>query len=95
MVQSERGRVRDSAWSLGSPGYQELKAEVTQLPASQLTQEGTEDDTGCGELVSVSEPVSHRKADNIAGKYGVWMQEPEAPPGGHRWSGASTPSALM
>ncbi|XP_023650248.1 myocilin isoform X1 [Paramormyrops kingsleyae] len=82
MVQSERGRVRDSAWSLGSPGYQELKAEVTQLPASQLTQEGTEDDTGCGELVSVSEPVSHRKADNIAGKYGVWMQDPEAPPGG-------------
>lgn len=34
--------------------------------------------TGCGELVSVGEPVTHRKADNIAGKYGVWMQDPEA-----------------
>lgn len=33
---------------------------------------------GCGELLSVSEPVTHRKADNIAGKYGIWMQDPEA-----------------
>lgn len=33
---------------------------------------------GCGELVSVSEPVTHRKADSIEGKYGVWMQDPEA-----------------
>lgn len=33
---------------------------------------------GCGELVSVGEPVTHRKADNIEGKYGVWMQDPEA-----------------
>lgn len=34
--------------------------------------------TGCGELVSVGEPVTHRRADNIEGKYGVWMQDPEA-----------------
>ncbi|KPP68636.1 myocilin-like [Scleropages formosus] len=67
----------DSAWPLGSPGFQELKAEVTELPASQLSQESGESSTGCGELVSVGEPVSHRKADNIAGKYGVWMQDPE------------------
>lgn len=33
---------------------------------------------GCGELVSVGEPVTHRKAESIAGKYGVWMQDPEA-----------------
>uniref|UniRef100_A0A4W5NW65 Myocilin n=1 Tax=Hucho hucho TaxID=62062 RepID=A0A4W5NW65_9TELE len=33
---------------------------------------------GCGELISIGEPVSHRKADSIAGKYGVWMQDPEA-----------------
>lgn len=33
---------------------------------------------GCGELLSVGEPVTHRKADNIEGKYGVWMQDPEA-----------------
>ncbi|CDQ86208.1 unnamed protein product [Oncorhynchus mykiss] len=32
----------------------------------------------CGELISIGEPVSHRKADSIAGKYGVWMQDPEA-----------------
>ncbi|XP_029110596.1 myocilin-like [Scleropages formosus] len=75
--QSERTSVRDSAWPLGSPGFQELKAEVTELPASQLSQESGESSTGCGELVSVGEPVSHRKADNIAGKYGVWMQDPE------------------
>ncbi len=29
-------------------------------------------------MVSVGEPVAHRKADNIEGKYGVWMQDPEA-----------------
>lgn len=26
----------------------------------------------------MGEPVMHRKADNIEGKYGVWMQDPEA-----------------
>ncbi|XP_044054172.1 myocilin isoform X2 [Siniperca chuatsi] len=64
----------DSAWQHGSPGFQELKAEVTEVPAP----DGSEDNTGCGELVSVGEPVTHRKADNIEGKYGVWMQDPEA-----------------
>lgn len=29
-------------------------------------------------MVSVSEPVTHRKADSIAGKYGIWMQDSEA-----------------
>lgn len=33
--------------------------------------------TGCGELISVADPVTHRRADSIAGKYGVWMQDPE------------------
>ncbi|XP_040897111.1 myocilin isoform X2 [Toxotes jaculatrix] len=64
----------DSAWQYGSPGFQELKAEVTEVPAP----DGSEDNTGCGDLVSVGEPVTHRKADSIAGKYGVWMQDPEA-----------------
>ncbi|KAJ8376356.1 hypothetical protein SKAU_G00069360 [Synaphobranchus kaupii] len=76
--QSETGGVRDPAWQLGSPGYQELKAEVTEVPAPKQIQEGSQDSTGCGELVSVGEPVSHRKAESIAGKYGVWMQDPEA-----------------
>lgn len=75
--QSETGRARDPAWQLGSPGYQELKADVTEVPAPKQIQEGSQDSTGCGELVSVGEPISHRKADSIAGKYGVWMQDPE------------------
>ncbi|KAM9848986.1 myocilin [Aulostomus maculatus] len=65
-------RVSDPTWQY--PGFQELKAEVTEVPAPG----GSEDSTGCGVLVSVGEPVTHRKADNIAGKYGVWMQDPEA-----------------
>ncbi|XP_011612890.2 myocilin isoform X2 [Takifugu rubripes] len=64
----------DSPWQHGSPGFQELKAEVTEVPAP----DSSPDATGCGELVSVGEPVVHRKADNIEGKYGVWMQDPEA-----------------
>lgn len=32
---------------------------------------------GCGELQSVGDPVVHRKADSITGKYGVWLQDPE------------------
>lgn len=71
--QGDSSSLRDSAWSYESPGFQELKAEVTEVPAP----DGSEDNTGCGELISVSEPVTHRKADNIAGKYGVWMQDPE------------------
>ncbi|XP_061635897.1 myocilin [Phyllopteryx taeniolatus] len=66
--QGDRSSLRDSAWQ---QGFQELKAEVTEVPAP-------EEYTGCGALVSVSEPVAHRKADGIAGKYGVWMQDPEA-----------------
>ncbi|XP_059196510.1 myocilin [Centropristis striata] len=72
--QGDSSSLRDSAWQYGPPGFQELKAEVTEVPAP----DGSEDNTGCGELVSVGEPVTHRKADSIAGKYGVWMQDPEA-----------------
>lgn len=72
--QGDSSSLRDSAWAYGLPGFQELKAEVTEVPVP----DGTEDVTGCGDLVSVADPVTHRKADNIAGKYGVWMQDPEA-----------------
>lgn len=34
--------------------------------------------SACGELLWVGEPVTHRKADSITGRYGVWMQDPEA-----------------
>ncbi|CAL8343910.1 unnamed protein product [Merluccius merluccius] len=61
--------------------YQEMKAEVTEVPASSLLPEGGHNMTGCGELVSVGEPVVHRKADSIMGKYGVWFQDPEPPQG--------------
>ncbi|XP_071262333.1 myocilin-like [Salvelinus alpinus] len=72
--QGDTGSLRDPAWRYdGNAGFQELKAEVTEVPAPS-----TEDSTGCGELISIGEPVSHRKADSIAGKYGVWMQDPEA-----------------
>ncbi|XP_034002763.1 myocilin isoform X2 [Trematomus bernacchii] len=64
----------DSAWQIEPQGFQELKAEVTEVPAP----DGSEENTGCGDVVSVGEPVTHRKADTIAGKYGVWMQDPEA-----------------
>uniref|UniRef100_A0A8C6WMI2 Myocilin n=1 Tax=Neogobius melanostomus TaxID=47308 RepID=A0A8C6WMI2_9GOBI len=71
---SLRRPAGDSAWQYGASDFQEVKAEVTEVPAP----DGTEDGTGCGDLVSVADPVTHRKADNIAGKYGVWMQDPEA-----------------
>ncbi|XP_056620507.1 myocilin isoform X2 [Triplophysa dalaica] len=59
-----------------SLGYQELTAVVTEISAPNL--DGPTDITGCGDLVWVGEPEMHRKADSIAGKYGVWMQDPEA-----------------
>ncbi|KAM7388526.1 hypothetical protein PAMP_024694 [Pampus punctatissimus] len=72
--QGDSSSVRDSAWEYGPPSFQEMKAEVTEVPAP----DSSEDNTGCGVLVSVAEPITHKKADNIAGKYGVWMQDPEA-----------------
>ncbi|XP_037530774.1 myocilin [Nematolebias whitei] len=75
--QQDRNPIRpaaDSAWRYGASGFQELKAEVTEVPAPN----GNQDNTGCGTLVLVGEPITHRKAESIAGKYGVWMQDPEA-----------------
>ncbi|XP_027027084.1 myocilin [Tachysurus fulvidraco] len=68
--------LSDPSWSYSSPAYQELKAEVAEFPAPRS--EETEDSSGCGELLWVGPPVTHRKADSIAGRYGVWMQDPEA-----------------
>ncbi|XP_029005122.1 myocilin [Betta splendens] len=70
----DRSSLRDSAWQHGQPGFQELKAAVTEIPAPDRSEDGT----GCGELIAVGDPITHRKAENIAGKYGVWMQDPEA-----------------
>ncbi|XP_070701469.1 myocilin-like [Pempheris klunzingeri] len=67
----------DPAYDFGDGAYQEMKAEVTEVPASHLIPEGNHNFTGCGELQSVGDPELHRKADSITGKYGVWLQDPE------------------
>ncbi|XP_029474012.1 myocilin [Rhinatrema bivittatum] len=79
-----------SRWDTDSVVYQELKSERSEVPASTHLQENpsfpnrpssTEDiNTDCGELVWVGEPVTFRRAENIAGKYGVWMRDPEPVP---------------
>ncbi|XP_034071378.1 myocilin-like [Gymnodraco acuticeps] len=75
--QRENRPASDPAYDLGNGAYQEMKAEVTEVPASQLIPEGSPNFTGCGELQSVGDPVLHKKADSITGKYGVWLQDPE------------------
>ncbi|CAL8270254.1 unnamed protein product [Arctogadus glacialis] len=72
--QGNTGGLRDPAWEFSGPGFQEMKAEVTEVPVPDRP----DDTSGCGHLLAVGEPVIHRKADTIAGKYGVWMQDPEA-----------------
>ncbi|CAI9549268.1 unnamed protein product [Staurois parvus] len=76
-----------SPWGADGVGYQELKSELTALPASRMMAENQSTDQSlqntrmggsCGELTWVGEPTTYRKADNIAGKYGVWMRDPEA-----------------
>ncbi|KAM4557738.1 myocilin-like [Fundulus diaphanus] len=57
--------------------FQEMKAELKEVPASHLIPEGNRSHSGCGELLSVGDPVLHRKADAITGKYGVWLQDPD------------------
>ncbi|CAJ1071718.1 myocilin-like [Xyrichtys novacula] len=73
----ENRPASDPAYDTGNGAYQEMKAEVTEVPASHLIPDGSSTFTGCGELRSVGEPVMHRKADSITGKYGVWLQDPE------------------
>ncbi|KAL7875559.1 hypothetical protein AOLI_G00105220 [Acnodon oligacanthus] len=58
--------------------FQELKAELSELPAPAKVRENVQNNTGCGELVSVGEPETHQKAEGITGKYGMWFQDPMA-----------------
>ncbi|KAK2822062.1 hypothetical protein Q5P01_022127 [Channa striata] len=76
-AQHEIKPASDPPYSSGSGAYQEMKAEVTEVSAPHLIPEGNHNLTGCGELLSVGEPVLQRKADSITGKYGVWLQDPE------------------
>uniref|UniRef100_A0A8D0BNS9 Myocilin n=1 Tax=Salvator merianae TaxID=96440 RepID=A0A8D0BNS9_SALMN len=65
--------------------YQELKSELVEVPASHLVQgspspqrpSAEAEESGCGVLIWVGEPVTYRRAETIAGKYGVWMRDPE------------------
>ncbi|CAN9503095.1 unnamed protein product [Ophioblennius macclurei] len=76
-AQHENRPINDPRYDQRNGAYQEMKAEVTEVPASHLLPDGYQNFTGCGELRSVGDPVLHRKADSIMGKYGVWLQDPE------------------
>ncbi|NWY42137.1 MYOC protein, partial [Sylvia atricapilla] len=73
-------------WEPQPLSYQELQSERSEVPVSRLLEEtalgrpGKEDSAGCGQLVWVGEPVVFGRADSIAGKYGVWMKDPEPVP---------------
>ncbi|KAL2301753.1 hypothetical protein Nmel_011149, partial [Mimus melanotis] len=71
-------------WEPQPLSYQELQSERSEVPVARLLDEtalgrpAKEDSgTGCGQLVWVGEPVVFGRADSIAGKYGVWMKDPE------------------
>ncbi|XP_006872724.1 PREDICTED: myocilin [Chrysochloris asiatica] len=73
-----------SKWNLENLNFQELKSELTEVPASRILKKSQsshprmeEGDTGCGELIWVGEPVTLRTAETIIGKYGVWMRDPK------------------
>ncbi|XP_007945316.1 myocilin [Orycteropus afer afer] len=79
-----RDSREDSKWNLEKMDFQELKSELTEVPASRILKESTsghprskDGDTGCGELVWVGEPITLRRAEAITGKYGVWMRDPK------------------
>ncbi|XP_074076468.1 myocilin [Macrotis lagotis] len=79
-----QGSKEVSKWGVHNVDYQELKSELTEVPASHIFKETSTNRSdnkdvgnGCGELVWVGEPITLRKAETIAGKYGVWMRDPE------------------
>ncbi|XP_010580455.1 PREDICTED: myocilin [Haliaeetus leucocephalus] len=80
-----RGPGKAPRWDPQPLAYQELQSERTEVPASRLLEETAlgrpgSKDSGCGELVWVGEPVVFGRAESIAGKYGVWMKDPEPVP---------------
>ncbi|XP_059944566.1 myocilin [Mesoplodon densirostris] len=79
------GSKEVSKWNLENVDFQELKSELTEVPASRILTESPsghprseEGGTGCGELIWVGEPVTLRTAETLMGKYGVWMRDPQA-----------------
>ncbi|XP_069497349.1 myocilin [Ambystoma mexicanum] len=81
---AQSGTRQVSRWDTEGVRYQELKSELAEVPAARQFPEATSlhkspdgSDSECGDLVWVGEPVTFHKAENIAGKYGVWMRDPE------------------
>ncbi|NWI11498.1 MYOC protein, partial [Crypturellus soui] len=75
-----------AAWDMQSVAYQELQSAGTEVAASRRRPEESApgrvgaEHSGCGELAWVGEPGVFGQADSIAGKYGVWMRDPEPVP---------------
>ncbi|XP_066411346.1 myocilin isoform X3 [Molothrus aeneus] len=80
-----RAPAKAPRWEPQPLSYQELQSERSEVPVSRLLEEAAlgrpgKEDSGCGQLLWVGEPVVFGRADSIAGKYGVWMKDPEPVP---------------
>ncbi|XP_062973034.1 myocilin [Elgaria multicarinata webbii] len=85
---TRQGSPEVSTWVTENVDYQELKSELMEIPAPHLFQASPSPSrpsaeaevSGCGSLLWVGEPVTLRRAETIAGKYGVWMRDPQPVP---------------
>ncbi|XP_030062552.1 myocilin isoform X2 [Microcaecilia unicolor] len=83
-LEEEKRRLQqaNSALVQTQESRQREMAELRQKQCPQVSEASVQDARleprqGCGELVWVGDPMTFRKAENIAGKYGVWMRDPE------------------
>ncbi|KAJ6653854.1 hypothetical protein lerEdw1_008602 [Lerista edwardsae] len=81
-MDSFQGSREVSKWNTEHSDYQELQSELADShlfqkrpSTSHSVAEAVESD--CGMLVWIGEPVTFHRAENIAGKYGVWMRDPD------------------
>uniref|UniRef100_A0AAV2JXH6 Myocilin n=1 Tax=Knipowitschia caucasica TaxID=637954 RepID=A0AAV2JXH6_KNICA len=84
LLQQERDRLTKQIQELQRRlSKTSLEVEALRLKPCQHSPGGSQQDdrktlnSGCGELVIVGEPMSHKRAESITGKYGVWLQDPE------------------
>ncbi|XP_068020630.1 myocilin isoform X2 [Melanerpes formicivorus] len=83
-LEEEKGRLEREKEELGRR-LESSAQEITRLRANRCLPggEGPGRDPprapgkGCGELVWVGDPIVFGRAESIAGKYGVWMKDPE------------------
>ncbi|XP_061859702.1 myocilin isoform X2 [Colius striatus] len=82
-LEEEKGRLEREKEELGRR-LESSALELSRLRATRCPPggegPGRAPGKGCGELVWVGEPVVFGRADSIAGKYGVWMKDPEPVP---------------